>query len=112
MLSLEKKTIEFDGKSYELCCNMLALEQLEELHGGSMKGVFEMDVNHVNAELLLIMLNEARADNGEEAVTKRAVGKAFNYAMLRELDIFGMFLRAMSPEANTAQGGEQNTEKN
>lgn len=110
MLKLETKAVEFDGEYYEICCNMAALEKLEELHGGSMKAVFECDANHINAELLLIMLNQARADKGKEPITKAHFARRYNYAMLREMDIFGMFMRAMSPEATNKDAGDK--EKN
>lgn len=110
MLKLETKAVEFDGESYEICCNMAALEELEALHGGSMKAVFECDANHISAELLLIMLNEARADRGEDPITKAHFSRRYNYAMLREMDIFGMFMRAMSPEAANNDAGDK--EKN
>lgn len=99
-LQLERKAVDFHGERYELVCNMAALEALEDAHGGSMKAVFEDTVDHISAELFLTMLNAARADRGEEAVEKGQIAREYNYAMLREMDIFGMFLRAMSPDAN------------
>ena len=98
-LQLERKPVDFHGQRYELTCNMAALEALEEEHGGSMTAVFEDSVDHVNAALFRIMLNDARAERGEEPVDRRQIAREYSYAMLRELDIFGMFLRAMSPEA-------------
>ena len=85
-LQLEKKTVEFDGESYELVCNMEALELLEDEYGGSMKAVMEDRVEHVSAALYRIMLNLARADRGEEAVEKRKISRLYSPAMLQELD--------------------------
>ena len=110
-LQLEKKTVEFDGKSYELVCNMEALELLEDEYG-SMKAVMEDRVEHVQAALFRNMLNCARADRGEEAVEKRRISRAYNPAMLQEMDVFGMFLRAMSVDAAKAAQNKEEPAKN
>lgn len=111
-LQLEKKTVEFDGKIYELTCNMEALELLEDEYGGSMKAVMEDRVEHVSAALYRIMLNLARADRGEEAVEKRKISRLYSPAMLQELDVFGMFLRAMSVDAARAAQHKEEPGKN
>lgn len=105
MLQLEKLPIEYHGQTYELVCNMEALELLEEEYGG-MKTVMNDSIDHVSAALFRIMLNCARADRGEEPVDKRSIARAYSYAMLREMDIFGLFLRAMSPEAANRKAAE------
>lgn len=107
-LQLEQKTVEYGGTKYELCCNMAALEELEQAYGGSMKAVFDDDVNHVSARLFRIMLNRARVKAGDEPVEAAEIAEIYSYAMLRELDIFGMLLRAMSPEAAYQAQAEQN----
>lgn len=111
MLQLEKKTVEFDGESYELVCNMEALELLEDEYG-SMKAVMEDRVEHVQAALFRIMLNCARADRGEEPVEKRKISRLYSPAMLQELDVFGMFLRAMSVDAAKAAQQKDDAGKN
>lgn len=110
-LQLEKKTVEFGGESYELTCNMEALELLEDEYG-SMKAVMEDRVEHVSAALYRIMLNCARADRGEEAVEKRQISRLYSPAMLQELDVFGMFLRAMSVDAARAAQHKEEPGKN
>lgn len=111
-LQLEKKTVDFGGESYELVCNMEALELLEDEYGGSMKAVMEDRVEHVSAALFRIMLNCARADRGEEPVEKRQISRLYSPAMLQELDIFGMFLRAMSVDAARAAQHKEEPAKN
>lgn len=106
-LQLEKKNVEYGGAKYALCCNMAALEELEQSYGGSMKAVFDDDVNHVSARLFRIMLNRARVKAGDEPVETAEIAEIYSYAMLRELDIFGMLLRAMSPEAAYQKQQEQ-----
>ena len=110
-LQLEKKTVEFGGESYELVCNMEALELLEDEYG-SMKAVMEDRVEHVSAALFRIMLNCARADRGEEAVEKRWISRLYSPAMLQEMDVFGMFLRAMSVDAARAAQNKEEPAKN
>lgn len=111
-LQLEKKTVEFDGKRYELVCNMEALELLEDEYGGSMKAVMEDSVEHVSAALFRIMLNLAREDLGEEPVEKRRISRAYSPAMLQEMDIFGLFLRAMSVDAAKKAQNQEEPGKN
>ena len=108
-LQLEKIEFLYGGRSYELVCNMAALDELEAAHG-SMKNAMESTPNHLAAELSLIMLNRARKKRGEQPVTQEQLSEEYSYAMLRELDIFGMFLRALSPnigrEEKSAADGE------
>lgn len=111
-LQLERKSVEFDGESYELVCNMEALDLLEDEYGGSMKAVMEDRVEHVSAALYRIMLNCARADRGEEPVEKRKISRLYSPAMLQELDVFGMFLRAMSVDAARAAQQKEESGKN
>lgn len=111
-LQLEKKAVEFDGKRYELVCNMEALELLEDEYGGSMKAVMEDRVEHVSAALYRIMLNCARADRGEDPVERRQISRAYSPAMLQEMDIFGLFLRAMSVDAAKKAQNQEEPEKN
>ncbi len=111
-LQLEKKTVEFDGESYELVCNMEALEALEGEYGGTMKAVMADSVEHVSAALFRVMLNLARADRGEEAVEKRRISRLYSPAMLQEMDVFGMFLRAMNADAARAAQKKEEPGKN
>ena len=110
-LQLEKRPVEFRGKQYELTFNNEALDALETEYGG-MQAAMEDSVDHVSAAFLRILLNCARADLGEEPLDKRDVAREYSRAMIRELDIFGGFLRAMSPEAAYKAQREGETEKN
>ena len=98
-LQLEKREFAFQGESYELVCNMAALEDLEGAYDGSMKAAMEDTADHVTAKLMLCMLNRARKKRGQEPVSREEFAEEVNYAMLRELDVFGMFVRALSPTA-------------
>ncbi len=100
MLQLERKKIEYQGKEYEVCCNMRVLEDLQTKYG-DMKSVFGSEINKVSADLFVIMLSWARAKCGEEPITLDDIAEDYNPAMIQDTDVFGMFLRAMS--ADTAR---------
>ena len=110
-LQLEKRPVEFRGNRYELVFNNEALDALETEYG-DMKAVMEDSVDHISAAFFRILLNCARADLGEEPLEKRDVAREYSYAMIRELDIFGCLLRALSPEAALKAQKEGASEKN
>ena len=111
-LQLEKKTVDFDGRPYVLTCNMAALDALQALHGDSMEQIFKTPAKFVSRELFVIMLNRARALCGEEPVPDEQIAEEYTYAMLDEMDIFGMFLRSMdasvAKKAQDAEGEKKN----
>lgn len=110
-LQLEIKAVEYRGARYELRCNMKVLDRLQDAHGGSMKAVFDSPIHDVSAELFLLMLNQERARRGEEPVTRDELAEDYNYAMIEDLDVFGMFLRAMDAKTarrKDAEDGEKN----
>lgn len=115
-LQLEHKTVDYNGAPYVLTCNMAALDELQELHGGDMNAVFESPVQPVTAEFFLIMLNRARKKRGEEPVSRADMAEEYSYAMLEDLDIFGMFIRALSSTAAKKKlqddAAAENTAKN
>ena len=99
-IKLEEKTIELCGKTYVLHANMSVLDRIQEEHGGDVKNLMETPVNQAMAEILSAMLNDWSEDQGwEEEWTVRKVKKYFSTAMLRDLDVIGMFFRAMTPAA-------------
>lgn len=101
-LQLEKISAAYQEKTYTLMCNMAALEDLEAIYGG-MKPAMEDSVDKVSAALFLCMLNRARRKQGEPDVTREELSEEYSYAMIKDLDIFGMFIRALSPEAMKAK---------
>lgn len=103
MLQLEKKTLPYRGHSFELVCNNAALDMLQSLYGGSMEDVMADTVNRVSERLLLIMLNRAAQKQGLELFTLDDIQEDFSYAMILEIDPFGMLLRALSPAAAYAK---------
>lgn len=111
-LQLERKTVDFDGRPYVLTCNMAALDELQALHGDSMEQIFKTPPKFISRELFTIMLNRTRKRCGEEPVDADQIAEEYSYAMLDELDIFGMFLRSMdasvAKKAQDAEGEAKN----
>lgn len=111
-LQLERKTVDFDGRPYVLTCNMAALDELQARHGDSMEEIFKMPPKFLSRELFTIMLNRTRKRCGEEPVDEEQIAEEYSYAMLDELDIFGMFLRSMdagvAKKAQDAEGEAKN----
>lgn len=102
-LRLEEKPLELDGKVYTLRCNMCVLEDLQNAHDGNFSAVMNLPVFEGAAEVLAAMLNDYAEDMGwEERWTPRAIKKRFSYAYLLDLDILGIFTRAVIP-ASPAQ---------
>ena len=97
-IRLEEKQIELDGRSWTLRVNMAVLDRLQENNGGDIGALLQKSVNEGLAEILAAMLNDWAEDQGwPEDWTTRKVKKNFSLRMLNELDILGMFRRAMAP---------------
>ena len=117
-IKLEEKTIELCGKAYVLHANMSVLDRVQEMHDGDIAALLNTKQNDAAAEILSAMLNDWSEDQGwEEEWTVRKVKKYFSTAMLRDLDVIGMFFRAMTPakskekaSAETDQGKAENTD--
>lgn len=99
MLKLEKLPIEYHGQTYELACNMEALEALQDEYDGDLNAINQDRDIRVGFNLFRILLNLARAEKGEEAVTEKQIKKEYNWAMLRDMDILGMLTRSTNPDA-------------
>lgn len=109
-LQLEKVNFSFGGVTYELVCNMAAIEELEADYGGSIKTAFSDTGEHLGAKLTLIMLNRARKKRGEAPVLYADFAEETTYAMFKEIDAVGMLLRALSPSAPRPAGADENGE--
>ena len=106
-IRLEKKTLEFDGRVWEICCNMAVLDALQEAHGGDFSEVMNLPVMKAPAEILAAMLNDYAEDMGWEIrYTAKHVAKLVPFSALRELDILGMFSRAVIPLGSEPEAAE------
>lgn len=111
MLRLEEKPFELDGKTYQLRCNMATLDALEEAHDGDFAEVVNMPARKGVVEILAAMLNEYAEDQGwPERWTPEAIKRRFSYRYLLDLDVLGIFFRAVVPQKDDAeaQGGVEN----
>ena len=104
-LRLEEKRIEVDGKTYVLRCNMAVLDALETAYG-SFQAVMELPVREGQAAILAAMLNDYAEDMGwEQSWTAKKIKKRFPYSVLLDLDIMGLFTRAVVPESQRGAAG-------
>lgn len=98
-IRLEKKRLEFDGRVWEICCNMAVLDALQTAHGGSFSALAEMDPIKSVTEVLAAMLNDYAEDQGWEIrYTPRKIAKMVPLGAMKDLDIMGMFWRSVSPD--------------
>lgn len=97
-IRLEKKQLEFDGRVWELRCNMAVLEALQSSVGGDFGAVMKLPVMQAPAEILAAMLNDYAEDMGwPERYTAKQIAKMVPFASMRELDVVGMLTRAIIP---------------
>ena len=97
-LRLEEKRIEIDGKVYVIRCNMAVLDALEAAYG-SFEAAVQLPLRDGVSAILAAMLNDYAEDMGwEQSWTAKKVKKRFAFSDMMELDILGMFNRAVVPE--------------
>ena len=115
-LRLEEKQIQIGDRTYVLRMNMSVLERIQATCGGEIKDLMHKSLYDGNAITVAAMLNDYAEDQGwEQDWTDRKVKKLFNPAMMKMLDVTGMFFRAMTPEteegtAKTAADGPKTEE--
>ena len=103
-LRLEEKRLEVEGKTYVLRCNMAVLDALETAYG-SFEAVMDLPMTEGLPALLAAMLNDYAEDMGwEQSWNAKKIKKRFPYSGLLDLDIMGLFTRAVVPESQ--RGGE------
>lgn len=110
MIRLEEKPFEVEGKRYLLRCNMAVLETVEDQHG-DIEELMKLSIRQSSLELLAAMLNDYAEEQGwEERWTPKQLKRKISYAMLMELNIVGMLVRALSPsqpEKNAEAGSPE-----
>lgn len=98
-IKLEQKTIELEGRTYVLRINMSVLERILEVCGGEVQNLLKKSVYDSSAITMAAMLNDYAEDQDwDQDWTDKKVKKIFTPAMMRMLDVTGMFFRAMTPE--------------
>ena len=112
-IKLEEKSIELNGRTYVLRMNMSVLDRILQVCDGEVKNLLEKSVYDSSAITVAAMLNDYAEDQGwDQDWTDRKVKKIFNPAIIKMLDVTGMFYRAMTPEkkANAAPAVGPKTE--
>lgn len=98
-LKLETKKIDFDGRVWELRCNMSVLDRLEQAHDGNFTAVMTLPPSKATPEVLAAMLNDYAEDMGWDILyTPKQISKMVTFADMKELDVIGMLYRAVIPE--------------
>ena len=107
-IRLETRQLELAGKVYELRCNMAVLDALQEAHGGNFGEIMDTDTIKIVPEILAAMLNDYAEDQGWPTDwTARKVSKLVSFAALQELDVLGMFTRAVIPPGGRVQAAQE-----
>ena len=97
-LKLEEKKLDLDGRIYTLHVNMSVLEKVQEAHGGDFHELMNLSPSVLEAEVLAAMLNDWAEDQGwDDQWTARMIQKRFSMAMIHDLDVWGMFIRSVTP---------------
>ena len=115
-LRLEEKPIQIGERTYTLRMNMSVLERIQAVCDGQIAELLKKNVYDGNAITVAAMLNDYAEDqHWEQDWTDRKVKKLFTPAMMKMLDVTGMFFRAMTPEteegaAKTAADGPKTEE--
>lgn len=105
-IRLEEKPFEIDGRVYRLRCNMAVLDRIEEAHG-SFEAVMQLPMRDGVTEILAAMLNDFAEDKGwPQDWTSKRVKKLMSFRDLLELDVLGIFNRAVVPASAAVEQDE------
>jgi len=91
-IRLKTTPFEFDGKTFQLCCNMNVLADVQEAYGGSIYNALDGTTKGL-LHFLAAMLNDyAEASGWEERYTFRDVGRALSPSKLADISAMVMGL--------------------
>nr|DAT69243.1 MAG TPA: tail tube protein [Caudoviricetes sp.] len=115
-IRLKTKTMELDGKTFELCCNFNVIADAEDLYGG-LGALLRSgsSMNTVRTFLACMMNDYADSMGWEERYTPRQAGRLLstNPQELRSqaADIMALVFSAVTAERPTAAGAEAEGEE-
>ncbi len=89
-MRLKKTPFEFDGKTFELCCNMNVLADVQEAFGGSISSALNCTTKGVLTFLAAMLNDYAESVGWEERYTSRDVGRALSPSQLNEVTLLVM----------------------
>ena len=110
-LRLEEVPFEFEGKTYQLRCNMAVLEEIQEAHGGNLGEALDPDRTiKSTVEFLTAMLNDYAEEQGwPERYTNKQVSRKLSFGEIANglaAQIMGLVVRSMSVPGKAAPAAQ------
>jgi len=123
-LRLESMPFEFEGRRYQLRCNMNVLADVQEMNGGEISPALDGKRAHKSAlQFLAAMMNDYADEQGwfdpspetgapilDKPFTPRALGRSMNFAEFPFADVIGLVIRGMTTKRGDAEeepGGDE-----
>lgn len=116
-LKLEEIPFKFEGKTYQLRCNMAVLEEVQEENGGDLFEVLSSE-NAVRSALVFLtaMLNDYADEQGwPERWTRKQVGRKLPMSYLNDgliPTVMGLVTRSLTPPKEQNKTAEAEPEGN
>lgn len=103
-IRLEEIPFEFDGKTYQLRCNMNVLADVQAAYGGTISGALSGENPTQSVlEFLSAMMNDYADEQGwPERYTAKQIGRKLPMHAVKTLDIMGLVARSITPPASDA----------
>lgn len=111
-IRLKTQPFNFDGKTFQLCCNMNVLADVQSVYEGNIRIALESpDKVRSLLEFLTAMLNDyADSQNWEERYTSRQVGRLLKPSQLNMVSetVMGLVVDSLKDESDTEEEAEKN----
>lgn len=111
-IRLKTQPFNFDGKTFQLCCNMNVLADVQSVYEGNIRIALESpDKVRSLLEFLTAMLNDyADSQNWEERYTSRQVGRLLKPSQLNMVSetVMGLVVDSLKDESDTEEEEEKN----
>ncbi len=111
-IRLKTQPFNFDGKTFQLCCNMNVLADVQGVYEGNIRIALESpDKVRSLLEFLTAMLNDyADSQNWEERYTSRQVGRLLKPSQLNMISetVMGLVVDSLKDESDTEEEAEKN----
>lgn len=84
-IRLQTKPFDFEGKTYQLCCNMNVLADVQEAFGGDISAALDGPATVRSVlEFLTAMLNDYAEEQGWPMFTRKEVGRMIPLSRLNK----------------------------
>lgn len=113
-MRLERVPFEFDGHTFQLCCNMNVLADVQDAFGGEIiEALSSKSSVRSLMEFLAAMLNDSADEQGIEVrYTSRQVARKLAPARMNEVKAIVMLLVKKAMSADTELSTEEDAPKN